>query len=397
MGQRFQLEDLLAQDSSGVSFRVRDATTGQPFFLRRYFPFGPQGGGLNAEEQVAYQQAVDHLTGLDFPHLCRVVDGGCDAIDGLPYLVTEPGEGDLLGHVLDQGKLSPAHAHQLLSQAIDTCQSLAIALGHHAVWIDTGLSMISLGSHASFTPAPLKWLGKNDGQRGLEPLLSLAQAVIPPGHLALGRWLNWLRSAARTATFQQAQDQLAATQAPISLAPPPPRPLGAKPAARKKKRPSEAPQVIAACLALTVTAFGGWALIRHRASTLTPSQKTAALPPRIAKNPAASLQPHGIFTIADHAALIAQAKQEVILEGNLTELKPSKSGATLHLHFSKVPTTSEACGAIRLKSAPDDLTASALAPLLGKKIRLHGKVHFEKINDRPVISIKSRDAIEVVE
>jgi hypothetical protein len=87
--KRFEIEDIVDQDASGVVFRAVDSSTGREVALRRFFPFGPDGGGLEGDEQLAYGNAVEILTGLQHPGLRAVVGGGCDSVDGLPFIATE--------------------------------------------------------------------------------------------------------------------------------------------------------------------------------------------------------------------------------------------------------------------------------------------------------------------
>ena len=55
------------------------------------------GGGLLEEEQAAYNIAVGRLAGLQHPALRAVVCGGCDPVDGIPFIATEWIEGTAAG------------------------------------------------------------------------------------------------------------------------------------------------------------------------------------------------------------------------------------------------------------------------------------------------------------
>ena len=89
MTRRFQIEDLTAQDETGVVFRALDTETGATVAVRRFFPFGANGGGLSADEQSAYDIAVGRLAGLNHPAMRAVICGGCDPVDGMPFIATE--------------------------------------------------------------------------------------------------------------------------------------------------------------------------------------------------------------------------------------------------------------------------------------------------------------------
>ena len=117
--QRFKIEDLIVQDASGVVFRALDGETGTMVALRRFFPFGASGGGLMEDEQTAYNIALGRLAGLHHPALRSVVCGGCDPVDGMPFIATEWVEGDALEMILEQGPLTVDATLELLQQALD--------------------------------------------------------------------------------------------------------------------------------------------------------------------------------------------------------------------------------------------------------------------------------------
>ena len=68
----------------------------------------------------------------------------------------------------------------------------------------------------------------------------------------------------------------------------------------------------------------------------------------------------------------------------------------MYLLFSKNPATTEARVSVLLKNAPADLAEDPLAPLIGRKIRVKGKVRIENFGKRPEILIKTRAAIQEV-
>ena len=162
---RFHIEDLIAQDASGVTFRAVDTETGNTVAVRRFFPFGANGGGLVADEQTAYQIAVSRLAELHHPSLRATLCGGCDPIDGMPFIATEWIEGPSIQSFIDQGPLRVEVATELISQALEVCERLSDVLGEEAVWVETQLTTILADpsqNHRSFTfwillgPSPLK-------------------------------------------------------------------------------------------------------------------------------------------------------------------------------------------------------------------------------------------------
>ncbi|MES2437800.1 MAG: hypothetical protein V4584_01950 [Verrucomicrobiota bacterium] len=427
MIQRFQIEDIVVQDTSGVVFRAMDTETEQLVALRRFFPFGAKGGGLDAEEQIAYGIAVERLSTVAHPSLRSVICGGCDPIDGMPFIATEWIEGTRLKYFIEDGPLTDEEATSLLTQALEVCQLLSEVLAEEAVWVETDLQAIVIGTEESgrnvtFWISPLKWLGKHDGQRGLESIITLTEEVMgwsgkTVGDQAaggLGSWLKWLRAAARTTSLHEAREMLAAS---IGIEPP----LPAKQLVRQATRPmlagkkrrnfSSISTILIAFLALVAAGLGGALLVMRNAelakisgplepfprASIPLPQAAEILPPTGSPSDLAAriLKRNGVFTPSDHDLLAAQPKTDVIVEGTLASFGHSGGGALLYLQFSNDPPRTEARGAIKTKGMPADLTESSLAPLLGRKVRLHGKVQMNKVSDFPVILIENRDSIQV--
>ena len=86
---RFQIEEMVSQDANGAIFLATDSETGRVVLWQRFFPFGAGSGGLEGEERNSYQQGVELMKRLEHPALRRVIDGGCDPVDGIPYLISE--------------------------------------------------------------------------------------------------------------------------------------------------------------------------------------------------------------------------------------------------------------------------------------------------------------------
>lgn len=407
MSQRFQIEDLVVQDASGVVFRALDTETNQQVALRRFFPFGAKGGGLDAEEQIAYNIAVERLSAVSHPSLRAVIGGGCDPIDGMPFIATEWIEGTRLQSYVDRGPLTPDEATNLLTEALEVCQLLSEVLAEEAVWVETGLQAIVVGAEGTgrgitFWIAPLKWLGKNDSQRGLVSIIALTEAImgwngktIPDqAGRGLGEWLKWLRGAARTASLHEAREMLAAS---IGGEPP----VSTRHLLRKATRPSglgketrKSPGVrfaVIGCAVLAATALGGWALVQRNSMASKKAEIAVSPATEAAEKPAA-----GVFAPTDSKLLIEQKGKPVTVEGVVAGLEYSESKSTLYLVFSQNTPSETACGAIVLKDAGEDLREGALRSLVGKKVRLSGNVDIESKSNRLVIPIKSRSAIQEV-
>jgi hypothetical protein len=459
--RRFQIEDLVIQDASGVVFRALDTETGRTVAVRRFFPFGANGGGLLDDEQTAYDIALGRLAGLNHPALRSVICGGCDPVDGIPFIATEWIDGVVLHSILKQGPLAAEVAVELLTQALEVCELLSHVLAEEAVWVENDSQTIVLGSGESgrgftFWISPLKWLGSNEQARGLESIISLTEEIMGwKGRMVndqagrgLGAWLKWLRGAAPTTTLREVRENLAAA---VGADPPPPaRRLVAaaiRPRAGQTRQPSSKTSLLLIVgLGLVGIGLGGWLLTRNRpepeippilfspAHTVTLETDPPSAPPPLPEYPAsgrpgdsASLNERaaalmaeavqadrareatlaaqqadlekqgGVFSPAQRELLAAQKGRTVTLEGRVEKIHDT--GRTLYLLFSAKPDENEPRGAVVLKNAPAGLSKESLEPLIGKKVRFSGKVKVRKIfgNERPEVEITSRAAIQAAE
>lgn len=464
----------MLQDASGVVFRAIDSETNELVAVRRFFPFGPGGGGLSVDEQAAYNIAIARLIGVTHPALCTVIGGGCDPVDGMPYIATEWLEGMPLKTYVDAKPLSPENATRLILEALDVSQLLSETLAEEVVWVETGLHTILVGDAATgrgftFSISPLKGLGKHQRQRGLDGLVGLTEEVMGWRGIAveeqaaggLGAWLKWLRGVAKTTTLKEAREMLAAS---LSVEPPVTaqtipikRPMGQAPVLiLQRKKTSDKFSLLPGVAALLLIGLGAaglvyWHNLKHRipnvdlaagkvaitrpepmapASTAIspekPAPTTAAEPvpepnavpgespteqathkaaelnaavhhnvtPQPASNQPSSLRADGVYTIVNGDLLLAQ-KGEVSFEGVLTGISYSRGGAVMYLLFSKKPTNVEPCGAINTKGASAGLEEAQIKTLIGKQIKVRGKVWNQAVRKlhRPVIVIESRAAI----
>jgi hypothetical protein len=201
---RYEILDILAQDASGVVFHAEERDTGRSVVLRRFFPYGPEGGGLQEAERAAYMAALDRVKQLHYPTLRTIIDGGCDPVDGMPFLVTEWVEGQRLSELLKTRPLSPGSTKALISHAIEASKELTQAFGEEAVWVETAPESIVLpveGEMVTFWICPMKWLASPQKRGGLLPLAELAGKALhwrgkPVAGAAegLGTWVKAVRA-----------------------------------------------------------------------------------------------------------------------------------------------------------------------------------------------------------
>lgn len=278
--QRFQIEDILAQDHHGVVFAAVDGETGRHVALRRFFPFGSDGGGLQPEERAAYDIGVKRLAEVVHPALRAVVTGGCDPVDGMPFLVTEWVEGSTLSKLLEQGLLTVESAVVLMNQALEVSELLSQVLAEDEVWVETAPSAIVVGGGESdrgitFWISPFRWLSTEETRPGLMPLVELLDEVMgwKAGSVSndaaggLGSWRNWLAANARKATLAEARAALAtatkggqvasAVPAAARKGPPAKSAVAHRPIIVTKPQSSWVGKAVIAVLVLTALGLGG--------------------------------------------------------------------------------------------------------------------------------------------
>ncbi|MFD0892919.1 hypothetical protein KBB96_15985 [Luteolibacter ambystomatis] len=254
MSQRFQIEDLLAQDEHGVVFRAQDSETGKQVALRRIFPYGPDGGGLKDGEREAYEAGIQKFSSIQHAGLRTVIAGGCDPVDGMPFLATEWVEGPTLAKAMERGPVPANSVIALMQRALDLCATLSIAFNEEeTVWLETSPSAIVISAGDlqrgfTFWVGPLKWLNEVGGKRGLAPLAKLMRTVLSQPHPEddpavleiLQNYSRWLEKYSELATIPQAREALKEQFAPLvkgaaaravpaapaaAAAPPGPRPV----------------------------------------------------------------------------------------------------------------------------------------------------------------------------
>ncbi len=294
---RFEIEDILSQDKKGVVFRAHDLDRGHTVALRRFLPFGQDGGGFKDKEADAFRIAAQRLLSVTHPALRSIFSGAVDPIDKMPYIVAEWVDGARLDDVLAGETLDPRLVIQLLRLALEVSLSLSEIIGEEAVWVETETDSIFVGSEESgrgfvFWLSPFKWLGAEFGSRKLAALVGLGEHLAgwkgkliadQAGH-GLGGWLKWMKNNP-DASLTQALESL-----PISttsdVAPLTPRasfaaPVASRPAVKVKQPACISPLLIAACVGLLLT-VGGLTYFRMsaKATTASPqSENGRILPP----------------------------------------------------------------------------------------------------------------------
>ena len=430
MTRRYEIQEIISQDSHGVVFHAVDRETGSDVVLRRFFPFGSDGGGLEGEERDAYNAAIARLKTVVHPTLRTILDGGCDPVDGMPYLITEWVEGDLLSDHLRNKPLSPGSTKALLDHALEASQMLAVALGAEAIWVETEPETVILskgqeGRGVTFWISPLRWLSPQGDRKSLAPLLGLGEAALHwQGQVVsakagegLGAWLKaitlnperWTLEEARV-TLHAAETLVASEPQTIVNAQPSGIPTVAMaapaPQPKLKHKPSVMPWLFVAALVVASTGLLIWKRNQPRPAPLAAAEQvegksraggpappgssskvtTAPAPAEVPVRPDAPRKLTRMEEIEQRAAQLAaeaaktpfvEVGKEVTLEGTIQGAEQSKSGITLYLEFA-VEGEPGTRWAGFLASDWKDLDLEKLKAMVGSRARFRGAIRKEQ-------------------
>lgn len=381
MIQRFQIEDIVIQDSSGVVFRALDAETGLHVALRRFFPNGPQGPGLSEYERVVYGELISRLSEISHTSLRSVIAGGYDPVDGMPYIATEWVEGTRLEKQIEASPLSGKEAVALLDSALEVSQVVSDFIGHESIWVETDPRAIVVARKKdqrgfTFWISPMQWLGSRADRRGFHSIALLADEVVwqnaSRDSRPLRRWARWLRKNATTTSLQEARERLA-----HAYDVPPGRGFR-----RIRMSAANVFLAFAATLFLATCGWSGWMLLKHQVAN--PEEQTPPSPV--------------MASSTDRDALLTREGQKVTMTGPCYGVQISSDGTGLQLLFSPSEDR-DAARAELPRTAHCKTHELDVEPLIGKSLRVHGTVVIESTTNarRPVVMLESQRAIEVTE
>ena len=204
--ERFELLDILSQDKHGIVYVAWDSVLARKVTIRRFLPFGQDGGGLDKAEVAAFESASKRLAELQHDALRSVMLGGVDPIDAIPYLVNEWVEGVSLKTFIQDTPMEPAVVIDVLRIALEMSVILSEVLGEDAVWVETEPEAIYVGAEETgrgftFWISPFKWLGGEQQSRKLSSIVTLGEEltgwkkklVSDNAGFGLGGWLKWLK------------------------------------------------------------------------------------------------------------------------------------------------------------------------------------------------------------
>ena len=422
MTGRYEIQDILTQDASGVVFHAEDRESGKTVVLRRFFPYGPEGGGLQEAERSAYLAALERLRAVRHPTLRTVLDGGCDPVDGMPFLVTEWVEGQRLSELLKERPLSPASAKALVSHALEASQALSETFAEEGIWVETSPESVILpeaGGALTFWACPVRWLGDPRQRGGLLPLAQLAEKALhwrgkPVAGTAegLGSWVKAVRENPDRWTLADAITALNEPETlhslPIQQGGVPTVPMPAKgkvPAKAGKKSRSLVP-VLLALLVGGGAVGGGYHFLKSRKGK-DGAQAAASKEIEIPKGTSAlDFASRGQVKPAPEAAATPEPRKKAaeqpaapraIVSGRVAETEDSRSEKTRYLKISVEGAKEPRWVGYRVSQNAKGLETADFEALKDKHIEVNGDEKKENSHRKIVVFIGSRDQIKVLD
>lgn len=447
MPQSYHIEEIVQQDASSVVYLALDTSSSQLVALRRFFPFGIDGGGLEPDEQAAYQTALERLAAISHPSLRPILGGGCDPVDGIPFIVTQWVEGLTLRDAVSGGEPDVQLAMEWLMQALEVSELLSHILNQQAIWVESDPDTILIsdetdGYRASFRISPLKWLSGSQ-EPTLQPIVELTESImgwtgkVVGDHAArgMGGWLRWLRDAPPATPLQEVREMLAAS---VGVDPPAPTSKLVKHAivaghqqmqhrraqirVTSKSSPAKWPAISVALLIAASLGLGAWIYVRPPTTPRNPtavntpaadsaesadsweadsSDPTEVLPTshdettaEQASQPRPAAPDGPVFTPGDSSLLMQKAGQVVTFEAVLISVEKTSNKGLL-LNFSEKSNKSAPRGYISPRNAIGKLSLAEIKGLQGKKLQFQGMIGTR--NRRPDIEIRNPNSIHVVE
>lgn len=427
MTGKYEIQDILTQDASGVVFHAEDRETGKSVVLRRFFPYGPDGGGLQEAERKAYLAAVERLRQVRHPVLRTILDGGCDPVDGIPFLVAEWVEGQRLSELLKERALSPGSTKALLTHALEASLVLAEAFGEEAVWVEASPEAVILpaeGDNLTFWACPLKWLGDPAKRGGLLPLAKLAEKALhwrgkPVAGTAEGLG-TWIKAVRENPDRWNLRDAITALNQPLTIASLPTRKGGVPTVPMALKKRTEQPPakkkralfpILLALIVGGAAAGGGFFFLKSKmkkGSALAEAPQKQGIPrgtsalefgaPSTAKDsktedstPVATTEP------AKAPASPAPPAGRVTVTGRVVGTETSKSAKTRYLKIMVDGAREPRWVGYQVSRNAPGLEPADLDALKERRVQVNGDERKEDSHRKVVLHIRSRDQIKVLD
>lgn len=173
----------MSQDEYGVVFLARNKESGEPLSVRRVFPNGPDGPGIEGDDKRVFLATMARLATLRHHLLRPILDGGVDPVDNMPYVIMPVMAGTVLSEELAGNAADATVTKTLLDEALEASEILSGLLGEESVWVETAPTSILIGDpdegRAFFFRISIgKWIIHREDRHDFSSLAELAETML---------------------------------------------------------------------------------------------------------------------------------------------------------------------------------------------------------------------------
>jgi hypothetical protein len=199
---RFQIEDILSQNAFGAIFLAFDKQEAKKVLLQRFFPFGAEAEGLTGKEKAMYEDVVSKLKLFSHANFRGIIEGGCDSVDHIPFIVSENIEEELLSERIKRKFLNAKDGILLAESGLRLMCALEKQFGLGATWLN--LNSVDIESTQAgffrFCVNPFRLLGLKKNVSGVKALaITVEKAMGWPSrgnsNVLTMKLTNWLKMA----------------------------------------------------------------------------------------------------------------------------------------------------------------------------------------------------------
>lgn len=441
MQREYQIQETLRQDSLGTILHAKDETTGKSVVIRYFQPVSP----LSEDAAAKFLQWVGLVCQLEIPGLRTVLEGGVNPEDGVPYLVHEWVEGNIIA---DYEGLGPENWLNVLKFGLELSETVSQKIGMEAMWVEWAMDEILINPHdlglSFWVQPPLARPGQQEycTPRQLDQLADWLDAAIlraPELRTALSSWIAVLRATGDRWDFAGlwlSLDKKLHPDAPApviasSLLVPPTVPLASQQVQPKPRKSTRGEWIIVSALAVVFLILLGLLLKKSQGTGSEGKKPTEAVqvierqdavktpapvaesPPTPAPVPATNEVPEPKPPVPAPESARTESVQPVApaspepqksaepkvvatpgeISGLVKALTQSKSGKTFYFELSETSGGSW----VACRATTEGVTLEKLNQYVGKKIKVRGEVNNEKSFRKEVLFFSSLGDLEVLE
>ncbi len=442
MDTRYHIEEMVSQDERGVVFQGTDSVTGVIVAIRRFISSGGGGAKAGDADCRAFDESIEILKQVNHPALRRVLAGGCDPVDNMPYLVTRWCEGFALADYLRAGEeFEPELIQKILLDFVDANAAVAEAIGRNGLWLEAAAASIFIkASHpegekpqSMFWLSPWQLLKEGTQEDGLLALAALAETLMGgPRKWAAAEpkspfasWIKDIRNQSiktpmeargpleamrfggepSPATHQATDPRdetvavfdtpgLKVVPAQVATAPA----VAVLPSAPESKSAAKPSMIAATAILLAMAGVVVFVVAQSgseegvespgevpRIATANPPTPANTPPARVDGNHGAAEERRqymirrGYYTIAESDLLQELDKMEITFRGRLANVRNSSSGLTMYLEFSDDAPNEQPRVYAMTRHLVDGIRKEDLERWKGRLLEIRGMVDIETV------------------